>query len=104
MLYYFLTTSGGLYKGADRTSIVTTINRDIHRAKTSNDIYTICSFLEKHSDALVSAHDIRSFTNIATNRDKWPKLKKLIICAAKPDKTYVNLLRMRIGYYYYYYY
>ena len=54
--------------GADRTTTVTTINRDIHRAKTSNDIYTICSFLEKHSDALVSAHDIRSFTNIATDR------------------------------------
>ena len=64
-----------------------------NRAKTfSNEIYTICSFLRKHSDALVSAHGICSFTNIATDREDWQKLKKLIICAAKADKTYVNLL------------
>ena len=88
MLYYFSTSSVSLYKGADRTTIVTTINRDINRAKTfSNEIYTICPFLRKHSDALVSAHDIRSFTNIATDRENWQKLKKLIICATKADKT-----------------
>ena len=92
MLYYFSTSSVGLYKGADRTTIVTK-NRDINRAKTfSNEMYTICPFLPKHSDALVSAHDIRSFTNIATDRENCQKLKKLIICAAKADKTYVNLL------------
>ena len=91
MLYYFSTSSVGLYKGADRTTIVITINRDINRAKTfSSEIYAICPFV--HSDALVSAHDTRSFTNIATNRENWQKLKKLIICAAKADKTYVNLL------------
>ena len=56
---------------------------------------------EKLSDALVSAHDIHSFTNIATDRENWQKLKKLIICAAKADKTYVSLLWMWIGYYYY---
>ena len=40
MLYYFSTSSVGLYKGADRRTIVTTINRDINRAKTfSNEIY-----------------------------------------------------------------
>ena len=55
-------------------------------------MYTICSFLRKHSDALVSAHDICSFTNITTYRENWQKLKKLIIWAAKADKTYVNLL------------
>ena len=93
MLYYFSTSSVGLYKGADRTTIVTTKNRDINRAKTfSNEMYTICPFLPKHSDALVTAHDIRSFTNIATDRENCQKLKKLIICAAKADKTYVNLL------------
>ena len=93
MLYYFSTSSVGLYKGADRRTIVTTINRDINRAKTfSNEIYTIYRFLRKRSDALVSAHDIRSFTNIVTDRENWQKLKKLIICAAKADKTYVNLL------------
>ena len=71
MLYYFSTSSVGLYKGADRTTIVITIDRDINRAKTfSNEIYTIYAFLRKHSDALVSAHDIRSFTNIATDREK----------------------------------
>ena len=92
MLYYFSTSSVGLYKGADRTTIVTK-NRDINRAKTfSNEMYTICPFLPKHSDALVSAHDMRSFTNIATDRENCQKLKKLIICAAKADKTYVNLL------------
>ena len=32
MLYYF-STSVGLYKGADRTTIVTTINTDRNRAK-----------------------------------------------------------------------
>ena len=70
MLYYFSTSSVSLYKGADRTTIVTTINRDINRAKTfSSEIYTICPFLRKLSDALVSAHDIRSFTNIATDRE-----------------------------------
>ena len=93
MLYYFSTSSVGLYKGTDRTTIVTTINRDINRAKTfSDEVYTICPFLRKHSDALISAHGIRSFMNIATNRENWQKLKKLIICAAKVDKTYVNLL------------
>ena len=65
-------------------------------------MYTICSFLRKHSDALISAHDICSFTNITTYRENWQKLKKLIICAAKADKTYVNLLWMQIGYYCYY--
>ena len=39
-------------------------------------MYTICSFLRKHSDALVSAHDICSFTNITTYRENWQKLKK----------------------------
>ena len=40
MLYYFSTSSVGLYKGADRRTIVTTINKDINRAKTfSNEIY-----------------------------------------------------------------
>ena len=103
MLYYF--SSVGLYKRLDRTTTVTTKNRDINRAKTfSTEIYTIGPFLRKHANALVSAHDIRSFTNIATDRDNWQKLKKLIICAAKADKTYVNLLRMRIRYYYYHYY
>ena len=87
MLYYFLASSIGLYKGVDRTTIVTTINRDVNRVKTfSNEIYTICQFLRKHSDALVSAHDIRSFTNIAAYRENRQKLKKLIICAAKQTK------------------
>ena len=84
MLYYFSTSSVGLYKGADQTTIVTAINRDINRAKTfSNEIYTIFPFLRKHSGSLVSAHDIRSFTNIATDRENWQKLKKFIICTAK---------------------
>ena len=88
MLYYFSTSSVSLQKGADRTTIVKTINKDINRAKTfSSEIYTICPFLRKHSDALVSADDIRSFTNIATERENWQKLRKLIICAAKADKT-----------------
>ena len=70
MLYYFSTSSVGRYKRADRTTIVTTINRDINRAKKiSNEIHTICPFLQKHSDALVSAHDKLSFTNIATDRE-----------------------------------
>ena len=70
MLCYFSTSSVSLYKGADRTTIVTTINKDINRAKTfSSEICTICPFLRKLSDALVSAHDIRSFTNIATDRE-----------------------------------
>ena len=100
-IYYFSTSSVGLYKGADRTTIVTTINRDIKRAKIfSSEIYTICPFLQKHSDALVSAHHVRSFTNIATDKENCRKLKKLIICAAKADKTYVNLLWIWIGYYY----
>ena len=90
MLYDFSTSSVDLYKRADRTTIVTTINRDINGAKTfSNGICTICPFLRKHSDALVSAHDMHSFTNIATERENWQKLKKLIICAAKADKTYI---------------
>ena len=68
-------------------------NRDINRAKIfSNEIYIICPFLRKHSDALLSAKDIYSLTNIAVERGNWQKLKKLIICAAKADKTYVNLL------------
>ena len=95
MLYYFSASSVGLYKGADRTTIVTAINRDIKRTKTfSNGMYTICPFLQKNSDRIVSAHDIRSFTNIATERENWQKLKKLIIiiCVAKADKTCVNLL------------
>ena len=70
MLYYFSTSSVGRYKGAHRTTIVTTINRDINRAKKfSNEIHTICLFLQKHSDALVSAYDKLSFTNIATDRE-----------------------------------
>ena len=59
------------------------------RAKIfSDEIYTICPFLRKHSNALISANDIYSFTNIAVEREIWQKLKKLIICAAKADKTY----------------
>ena len=61
-----------------------TINRDINRAKTfSYEIYTICSLLRKHSDALVSAHDINSFMsrkNEKGKRENSQKLKKLIIC------------------------
>ena len=46
MLYYFSKLSVGLYKRADLTTIVTTINRDTNRAKTfSNEMYTICPFL-----------------------------------------------------------
>ena len=86
-------SSVGLHKGADRTTIVTTINRDINRAQiVSNEMNAIFPFLRKHSDALVSAHDIRSFRNIATDRENWQKLKKLIICTTKADKTYVNFL------------
>ena len=93
MLYYFSKLSVGLYKRADLTTIVTTINRDTNRAKTfSNEMYTICPFLWKHSDALVSAHDMRYFTNVTTDRENWQRLKKFIICAAKADKTYVNVL------------
>ena len=93
MLYYFSTYSVGLYRGADQTTIVTTLNRDINRAETfSNKIYTIFPFLRKHSDALFSAHDIHSFTNISTERENCKKLKERIICTAKADKTYVNLL------------
>ena len=44
--------------------------------------------VRKHSNALISANDIYSFTNIAVEREIWQKLKKLIICAAKADKTY----------------
>ena len=87
MLYYFSASSVGLYRGADRTTIVTNLNRDISRAKIfSNETYIICPFLRKHSDALLSANDIYSFTNIAVERGNWQKLKKLIICAAKADK------------------
>ena len=93
MLYYFSTSSVGLYRGADRTTIVTTLNRDINRAKIfSNEIYIVCPFLRKRSDSLLSTNDIYSFTNIAVERGNWQKLKKLIICAAKADKTFVNLL------------
>ena len=43
MLYYSSTFWVGLYKGADRTTIAITINRNIDRAKTfSNEIYIIC--------------------------------------------------------------
>ena len=93
--HYFSTSSVGLYKGADRITIVTTINRDMNRAKTfSNEMYTICPFLPKHSDALVSAHDIRSFTNIATERENWQKLKKLTVKADKTCKFVVNANRL----------
>ena len=44
MLYYFSTSSVGLFKGADQTTIVTTINRNINRAKTFSN--KICLFLE----------------------------------------------------------
>ena len=58
-LYYFSASSVWFYKGADRTTIVTTINRDINRAKIfSNEIYTFCPFLRKHSNVLVSLHMI----------------------------------------------
>ena len=70
MLYYFSTSSVGLYKGADRAAILTTINRIVNRAKIfSNETYTIFPFFRKHSDGLISAHDIYSFTNIATERE-----------------------------------
>ena len=47
MLYYFSTPSVGIYKGADRTTILTTTNREINGAKTfSNKIYTMCPFLK----------------------------------------------------------
>lgn len=93
MLYYFSTSSVGLYKGADRAAILTTINRIVNRAKIfSNETYTICPFFRKHSDALVSAHNILSFTNIVTERKNKQKLKKLIVCATKADRTHVNLL------------
>ena len=69
MLDYFSTSSLGYYKGADRITIVATIIRDINRAKIfSNEIYIICPFLRKHSDVLVSANDVLSFTNIATEK------------------------------------
>ena len=92
MLYYFSTFSLGFYKGANRITIVTTTN-ETNRAKIfSNENYTICPFFRKHSDALVSAHNILSFTSIVTERKNKQKLKKLIVCATKADRTHVNLL------------
>ena len=101
MLYYFSTSSVGLHKGADRTTIATTINRDINRAKNfSNEMYTICPFLPKHSDALVSAHDIRTLLQTEKIGKSW---KNLLFVLPKQSK-HVNLLWMQIGYYYCYYY
>ena len=100
MLYYFSTSLVGLYKGVDQITIVTKINRDINRAKAfSNEIDPVYAFLRKHSDALVSAHDIYFFINIATERENWQKLKKVVVCAAKAYETFVNLLLMQMGYF-----
>ena len=50
MLLYFSMSSVGLYKGADRTTILTTINRDINRAKIfSNEMHAIFPFFHEHS-------------------------------------------------------
>lgn len=57
---------------------MTAINRDINRAKTfSYEIFTICPFLRKHLDALVSANDIHSFTNRKNEKEKRENLQKL---------------------------
>ena len=37
-----------------------------------------------------------SRTLATTEKENWQKLKKLIICAVKADKIYVNLFQMRI--------
>ena len=77
VVFMFDVISRQVFRGADRTTILTTINRDINRAKAfSNEMYTICPFLRKCSDALVSAYDIRSYTNIAAEKisKNWKNL------------------------------
>ena len=49
--------------------------------------YNRAQNLRQNFDALVSAYDIHYFTNIATQRENWQNLKKLIICAAKGNKS-----------------
>ena len=103
MLYYFLASSIGLYKGVDRTTIVTTINRDINRVKTfSNEIYTICQFFRKHSDALGLCTWYTIFHEHCCIQRKSAKTEKTYYLCCQADKTYVNMLWMRIGYYYYF--
>ena len=53
--------------------------------------------LRQNFDALVSAYDIHYFTNIATQRENWQNLKKLIICAA----YYLNDLVFRFWFTYF---
>ena len=91
MKYYFSFSTKESFRGRPRTTIVTTLNKDIERAKTMYpEMFRIFLFLRKHSVSLISSNDLESFQKTAMGREQWKNLKNFIYCAAKADTSYSN--------------
>ena len=85
MLYYFDFTAKRRFKGHPKTTLVTTLDQDINRAKSN---LKKCNFIRQHSSNFLSIQDIEMFRTVAENREEWKKLTNIIYFAAEAEKSF----------------
>ena len=78
MEFYFEPSLKNTFKGRPRTTIVTTINRDIERTKLRYPTLTIRKLKMKS--------DLDEYRLISSNRNLWRKLSDVILSAAEAEK------------------
>ena len=76
-----------VFKGGKRATIVTTLNRDIERAKkVCPNLLKEFKFIRKHSELLCSHGDLTTLRDEAMNRDNWKRLVENITYAAEATR------------------
>ena len=78
MEFYFEPSLKNTFKGRSRTTIVTTINRDIERTKFKYPTLTIRKLKMKS--------ELDEYRLISSNRNLWRKLLEVILSAAEAEK------------------
>ena len=87
MIYYFDFTLKQRFKGHPRTTLVTTLDDDIKRARTTVNFREKYPYIRQNSNNFLSKQDIEMFRNVAENRKNWRELTNDIYFAAEAEKS-----------------
>ena len=91
MLYYFQYLPKESFRGGKRTTIVTTLNRDLELVKKTFQL--ICfekfPFLRRLSETLISRYDLEALRTFAQDRTAWRSLVGHIYSATEASKSFI---------------
>ena len=91
MLYYFQYLPKESYTGGKRTTIVTTLNRDLELVKKKFQLtcFEKYLFLMRLSETLISKHDLEALRTFAQDRKAWRSLVGHVYSATEASKSFI---------------